>query len=114
MNEMEGRSSKDQQLNDDAPVSFEETDDSCHLHAGKLHRLNYHEFSFFGFEKAATLDAGLNARRAPAEQGSLPWRQEVAPLDAGFGFRTRGRQTRGITVTGDHGVPISLPARIRT
>jgi hypothetical protein len=35
-------------------------------------------------------------------------------MDAGFGFRTRGGQTRGITVTGDHGVPISLPAGIRT
>jgi len=68
----------------------------------------------FGFEKTATFDAGLNARHAPTEQGRLPRRQEVAALDAGFGFRTRGGQTRCITVTGDHSVPASLQARVGT
>src|SRR5579863_773865 len=60
------------------------------------------------------LQLSMQITRTPAEQGRLPWRLEVAALDAGFGVGTRIGQTRCITVTRDHSVPVSLQARVGT
>lgn len=55
--------SEEQPENEDAPVCSMESNDVCHLHAGKLPRLNYHEFPFFCFEEAATFGALLRGQR---------------------------------------------------
>jgi|SRR6266849_4236949 len=55
-----------------------------------------------------------NAGGASAGQGGLPWRQEVAPLDAFLGFRKRSCLTPCVSVTGGHRRLIGLPAQIRT
>jgi hypothetical protein len=68
----------------------------------------------FGFEKAAAFNLGLKRRARTAKQGGLPWRQELAVLDAGLEVGTRVAQTRCITVTGDRSVPVSLQASLGT